>query len=66
MTHDLEVVIDRISKSDEIPHVELLDDLSQFATIRRYEEGSAELTEEEIVAALEACRAIIAWVEGKK
>jgi HEPN domain-containing protein len=65
MTHDLFVLLDRIPAEDPIPHAEELDDLSQFATIRRYEEGSAIFSIDEIQSALKAAREILDWA-GKR
>ncbi len=61
LTHELSILIDRIPKNYPIPHGEDIADLSQFATIRRYEEGVAELTEEEVRAALSAARDVLEW-----
>ncbi len=38
-THDLLVIIDRLGTENEPPMSDALDDLTPFATIRRYEEG---------------------------
>jgi len=63
MVHDLAIIIDRFPESIVIPHAEDLQDLTQFATIRRYEEGSFELTDEETKAALEVAEKILALVK---
>ena len=65
LTHDLAVIIDRFSVTDKLPHSDELDDLSQFATIRRYEEGAAILTAEEISTALVIGKNILDWAEKK-
>ena len=65
MTHDLAVIIDRFSVTNKLPHSDELDDLSQFATIRRYEEGAAILTAEEISTALVIGKNILDWAEKK-
>lgn len=52
LTHDLNLLVDRLPKSHQIPHIDKLDDLIEFATIRRYEEGAAVLVDAEIKEAL--------------
>ncbi len=63
MVHSLSIIIDRFPAEYQVPHAEELEDLTQFATIRRYEEGIALFTREEIAAAIKAAHEIIAWVE---
>ena len=63
LTHDLSILIDRFPLKHPIPHTNDLDDLIQFATIRRYEEGSAILTEPEVTEAIRVATEILDAVE---
>lgn len=65
MVHSLSIIVDRIPNSDQVPHGELLEDFTQFATIRRYEEGVVVFSAEEIQEALKTGKDIIDWVESK-
>lgn len=66
LTHDLQVIIDRIPTSEKIPHQDEIEDLSQFATIRRYEEGEAIFEPEEIDTAIRTASEILHWVTEKR
>src|SRR5262245_47097049 len=46
LVHDLGVILARFPHGLEVPEADKMLDLSQFAAIRRYEEGKAEITEE--------------------
>lgn len=63
LAHDLEETLRLIPNREEVPYQESLYDLTQFATIRRYEEGVAVITPEELTASLKAARDVITWVE---
>ena len=69
LVHDLALIIDRLPKDNSPPFASEIVDLSQFASIRRYEEGTFEFTSEEIQASLDAAEKIIDWskkeIEGK-
>ena len=64
MIHDLGIIIAQFPKSILVPRSEDMLDLSQFATIRRYEEGQAEFTDEEITGALDLAEATLKWAAG--
>jgi HEPN domain-containing protein len=59
LTHDLNLIIDRFPKGHAIPHTDQVEDLIQFATIRRYEDGEAILTNEEVQQAIRLAEAIL-------
>jgi HEPN domain-containing protein len=65
LTHDLNILIERIPVERQLPYADQLEDLSQFATIRRYEEGAAIFTDEEIEAVLKAAEAILSWAAAQ-
>lgn len=64
LTSNLNVIADRSPSAITIPHAEDLEDLGQFATVRRYEEGQALFSEEEIQSALLAAKDIVHWLES--
>jgi HEPN domain-containing protein len=63
LAHDLQELVTAQPDRDAVPHSESLYDLTQFATIRRYEEGIAVITAEEISASLAAAQDVIDWVK---
>jgi len=65
MVHSLSIIIDRLPNSEGIPDADSLEDLTQFATIRRYEEGVALFSPEEIDAALAQGQQILLLAESK-
>jgi HEPN domain-containing protein len=65
MVPSLGLLVDRIGVSANIPHSDSLEDLTQFATIRRYEEGVALFTSEEIEQSLAAAEDVINWVKAQ-
>jgi HEPN domain-containing protein len=62
LVHDLPIILDRFVDR-QVPFEEDVGDWGQFAAIRRYEEGVADLTEEEITGALKIAAAILSWAE---
>lgn len=63
LVHELSLLVDKFPQGKEPPFAGSISDLSQFATIRRYEEGKANLTKEEIAEAYQIAEAILDWVE---
>ena len=63
LVHELTLILDRIPKDLEVPSASSLIDLTQFATVRRYEEGIADFTNEEIFQSIKLAHEIISWVE---
>ena len=63
MVHSLGLLVDRIPDAANIPYADSLEDLTQFATIRRYEDGVALFTSEELSQSLKTAEAVIHWVE---
>ncbi len=61
MVHELSLLIDRLPEGVEPPSPEDLVDLTQFATIRRYEEGKASFSDEEVKAAYRLAEQVLAW-----
>lgn len=65
MTHDLYGIVQRLGSDHEPPYTEQLEELTPYATIRRYEEGRFEITAEDIANALTITEAIIKWCEKR-
>ncbi len=64
MTHSIELLIDRLRPSCP-PHAESLVELTDFATIRRYEEGNEIITVEDITAIIAIANLILAWAKNE-
>jgi HEPN domain-containing protein len=65
LIHDLGIILARFPEGLVVPENESLLDLSQFASIRRYEEGKAQLTSEEITEAIHLAERVLKWA-GKE
>jgi HEPN domain-containing protein len=66
LSHELSILVDRLPKGIEPPMAEDLFDLTQFATIRRYEEGRADFSDEEMVTAFRLARGVLNWAKKVK
>jgi HEPN domain-containing protein len=64
MTHSIEVLLDRLG-SDQPEGGDRLIELTDFATIRRYEEGHEIITAEDIAATLNAAKTVLVWGEAR-
>lgn len=62
-THDLEVLVTLLEK-DIPPDAHQLGILSQYATIRRYEEGYEELTADDFKLVLETGNRVLKWAKS--
>lgn len=66
-THDLSLIIDRISAAKiTIPyHIANtdFDELTPFATLRRYEEGRFEISEADVGGAVQLASSIVDWTK---
>lgn len=65
VVHDLQEIVRTIPNYSVIPHHDQLYDLTQFATIRRYEEGVAIITDEEVESVKVATLEVLKWVDSK-
>ncbi len=65
-SHDLSLLIDRMqSTAIAIPHLIAatdFDELTPFATLRRYEDGHFEITQDDMIAALSLAESVMDWV----
>jgi HEPN domain-containing protein len=63
LVHGLGIFISKFPDDMDIPFGYELDELSQFATVRRYEEGRMEISEEEKNAVLKTSKEILEWAK---
>jgi HEPN domain-containing protein len=61
LTHDLNLLIDRLAPIALPPGGYALNDLTPFATIRRYEEGKFLITGDDINNSVSCADAVLAW-----
>jgi HEPN domain-containing protein len=63
-SHDLEALVASLPEDVKPPQAHLLDSLTPFATVRRYEEGYQVLSEQDLDSALNLGRQINAWAKS--
>ena len=61
LVHEIAIILDRFPKSLPVPETDGMMDLDQFATIRRYEEGQAELTQAEVDSVVNLATRTLDW-----
>lgn len=62
LNHDLRFIIDRYPQDYQVLESEKIIELTEFATIRRYEGSVVEYSDEGIQAALADTKTILDWV----
>ncbi len=62
--HEMGIVLELFPADLEVPRSEEMLDLGQFATIRRYEEDIADLTDEEVQATLDLAVQTLDWAKN--
>ncbi len=60
-THNLDILLDRIPESYQVSDSAEYNELTEYATIRRYEQGTFELDQEDLVAAVEVAKKVLSW-----
>lgn len=65
LTHDLGTLLERIPKEWSIPISTDITELTQYATVRRYEEGTLELTDDDFDAIFILAKDVLTWAEGR-
>ncbi len=60
ISHEIILLVQKLGKKAP-PHAGAIIDLTPFATIRRYEEGKAKISNEEVQAALKVVGEVVAW-----
>lgn len=68
-THDLSLLVDRLSATGmTLPSLIAntdFDELTPFATLRRYEDGHFEIDESDMAGTLGLAESILSWVKGE-
>ncbi len=59
--HDIAALVTLVAQIQEPPFGYELNELTEFATVRRYYEGWEPFSDEEISAVLDACKGAIDW-----
>ncbi len=62
ITHSIELLLDRLQPTVPVG-AEALIELTDFATVRRYEEGSEIITAEDLQAIIDAARGVLMWAK---
>jgi HEPN domain-containing protein len=65
MIHDLSALLSKLPEDSDSPYGYELNALSEYATIRRYEEGSWTPSPEELEEILEKTKAMLDWAKSK-
>lgn len=65
LTHDIYALVLLVEKFESPPHGFNLHDLTPYATVRRYEEGAFEPSEEDAQAAISSAEDVIRWGERR-
>lgn len=65
LTHSLELLISELEESDQKKFPESINELTLFATVKRYTEGDELIEKKDIEAAIQLCQFVFQWAEGK-
>lgn len=57
-THNIDILLDRLIKETHFSNIPGLNEFTEYATIRRYEEGPFELDSEDIKSALDSAKRV--------
>jgi HEPN domain-containing protein len=63
-THNLEILLDRLEESALPPEAMVIPDLTEYASIRRYEEGVIHLEQNDLQSAYELARSTLNWAKN--
>lgn len=64
-THNIELLLSKLEPHSLPPAAASLDALTEYATIRRYEEGYAELDDADLEAAFESARSTLEFCKSR-
>lgn len=64
LTHTIEVLLDRLGEKNQPPAGVKLIELTDFATIKRYQEGSEIITPEDVVATIKVAAETLGWASS--
>lgn len=62
-THNLDILLDRVPENLQIAGSEHFNELTEYATIRRYEEGNFILDSADLCAALKIAQTTLDWAQ---
>lgn len=62
-THNLDILMDRLPTTLQMQNSEGLNELTEYATIRRYEEGTFELDQEDLNASVKLAESTLTWAQ---
>lgn len=60
-THNLDFLLERLPQDKIPPHSDNLSVLTEYGTIRRYEEGIIKITSEDLAATIKAAKEVLDW-----
>jgi HEPN domain-containing protein len=60
-THNLDILMDRLPNHLQLTEAEGINELSEYATIRRYEEGTFELDHDDLLTAVKLAETTLIW-----
>ncbi len=63
MVHGLGILISKVNELESSPYGYEIQELDQFATIRRYTDGKIIMSDDEITKGLELAESVLAWVQ---
>ena len=63
-THNLDILIDRIPEDRDLADSVAFNELNEYATIRRYEEGVVELDQDDLEMALNLAKKAVNWAQS--
>ena len=65
LTHDIYAILQKLDQAHLPPGDYALNDLTPYATVRRYEEGIFVISPEEIQTAIDAGSAVLIWAKKR-
>lgn len=63
-THNIDILIDRLPKKYQIDALSHVNELAEYASIRRYEDSNIELDTEDLNAAFNLANTVFQWASG--
>ena len=65
LTHSLELLVSELAESDQKKFPEAINELTLFATVKRYTEGDEIIEKKDIEAAIQLGKFVYQWAEAK-
>lgn len=63
-THNLEILLDRLDEADLPPEAAVIPDLTEYASIRRYEEAVIDLDKDDLQGVFEIAKSTLTWAKA--